>query len=53
MKKINLKKAYSALNYGLYRKDLPRKKKKQAKKKALLWCKETYHKMFDEYGNEL
>jgi hypothetical protein len=31
-----------ALNYGLYRKDLPRKKKKQAKIKAKKWCLETY-----------
>ena len=53
MKKINLKKAYNKLNYGLYPKNLPRKKKKQAKNKDLIWCKETYHLIFDEYGNVL
>lgn len=42
MKKKKLKKSYNMLNYGLCPKDLPRKKKKQEKKKALIWCKENY-----------
>lgn len=53
MKKMNLKKAYEALNYGMYRNDLPRKKKKAAKKRALLTCKNIFHNTFDEYGNLL
>jgi hypothetical protein len=40
-------KKYLDLNYGLYPKDLPRKKKKKAKKKALKWCKITYDKVFN------
>ena len=35
-----------ALDYGLYPKNLPRKKKKQAKIKAAKWCLETYKIVF-------
>jgi len=34
---------FKALNYGLYPKNLPRRKKKEAKKSAFKWCIKTYH----------